>query len=50
MTKDEFIGKYLEKKLKNCDLPYGIHYIYLRDKHWDDAEIKWKNKLKKAKK
>ena len=45
-TKDDFIGVYLDKKMKNHGLPYGMAYICLLIKHEDAAEKKW-NALQK---
>lgn len=49
MTKQEFIGNYLEnnKKLKNHKLPYGIQYISLLASVEEKAEKKWEKYKKK---
>ena len=41
MDKQEYIGKYLEKKLKNCKLPYGMQYLSLVSELTDKAEKLW---------
>ncbi len=41
MTKDEYVGKYLDKKMKNHNLPYGMQYLNLVAKHTEYAEKKW---------
>lgn len=48
--KEEFIGNYLDKKMKNHGLPMSMQYYSLLGKHTEDAEKKWKAKQKKAKK
>jgi len=40
-TKEEFIGQYLDKKMKNHNLPMGMAYYNKLSKHTDDAEKKW---------
>lgn len=47
LAKSEFIGKYLDKKLKGHGLPMGGEYFNLLEKHSEDAEKKWKAKIKK---
>lgn len=47
MDKQLFIGKYLEKKLKNCKLPYGMQYISLLASLTDKAEKLWNKKQNK---
>jgi hypothetical protein len=51
MTKEEFIGNYLQKsrRLKNHNLPYGMQYLMLLDKLEIEAEKKYKIYLKKLK-
>lgn len=46
MDKQEFIGKYLDKHLKNHGLPYGIQYLNLVAETEEKAEKAWKRKLK----
>lgn len=46
-TKSDFIGKYLDKKMKNHNLPHGMQYLNLLGKHTEDAERKWKIKENK---
>ena len=48
MDKQEYIGKYLEKKLKNCKLPYGMQYISLFASLTDKAEKLWNKKQNKV--
>ena len=40
-TRQEFIGNYLSKKMKDHGLPYGIAYINLLAKHEEIAEKKY---------
>ena len=47
VSESEFIGKYLDNKMKDHNLPYGLQYYGLLAKHTEDAEKKWKLKLKK---
>lgn len=54
MTKDEFIGNYLDKNMKNHGLPYGMAYLNKVATHEEEALKKWKakeraEKLKKTK-
>jgi hypothetical protein len=46
MTKQEFIGEYLEKNKAKLKLPYGLAYYNMLAKLEAEAEKKW-NKLKK---
>ena len=48
MTKKEFIGNYLDKKMKGCPFDYGLDYLYFRNRVERESEKKWKTK-KKAK-
>ena len=41
-TKKEFIGEYLNKKLKNHNLPYGLKYYTLVYETEEEAEKLWK--------
>ncbi len=50
LEKNEFIGKYLDKKMKDHNLPLSIQYYDLLGRHTEDAEKKWKIKLKKENK
>ncbi len=50
ITKNDFIGNYLDKKMKNHDLPWSMQYYSLLHKNTDEAEAKWKAKQKKLKK
>lgn len=45
--KEIFIGKYLDRKLKNHNLPYGMQYFGLRSDMEEKAEKAWKRKQKK---
>jgi len=38
MTKDEYIGKYVGKKMKNNKLPYGLRYLNLVADYEEKAE------------
>lgn len=42
--KQKFIGEYLDKKMKNHNLPYGMQYLNLLAKTEQEAERKWKLK------
>lgn len=46
MTKQQFIGKYLDKKMKNHNLPYGMEYFSLLKKFIEHAEKLWKKRKK----
>jgi len=51
MTKEksEFIGNYLDKKMKGNTLPYGMDYLNMVAELEDEAEKLWKrNKKKKS--
>ena len=41
MNKDKYVGLYLEKNLKGCELEYGMEYLNLRDSLIDEAEKHW---------
>ncbi len=45
--KQEFIGDYLNLKMKDHGLPYGMQYINLLSRMEEEAETKWKEKNKK---
>ena len=44
--KADFIGNYLDRKMKNHNLPMSITYYNLLAKHEEAAEKAWKRKLK----
>ena len=46
MTKEEYIGNYIEKRMKNNKLPYGIEYLGKLDDIIEKAEKSW-DKLNK---
>ena len=50
MTKQEFIGKYLDRKMKNHNLPMGMAYYNLLGNMTEKAEKAWKVKRKRLKK
>jgi hypothetical protein len=45
-AKQDFIGKYLDRKMKNHGLHYGMDYLNKVAKHEEDAEKLWKKKQK----
>lgn len=47
MTKDEFIGNYLTKHMKNHGLPYGKAYFNLLEETEKKGELAWKRFLKR---
>lgn len=49
MEKDKanYIGNYLNKKMKGKKLPYGMEYLSLIAELEDKAEKNWKRKQKK---
>lgn len=47
MTKDEFIGNYLTKHMKNHGLPYGKAYFNLLEETEKRGELAWKRFLKR---
>lgn len=47
--KEEFIGKYLNKKMKDHGLPYGMEYLNKLADAEEAAEKSWKLKSKKVK-
>lgn len=50
MTQQQFVGEYLDKKMKGNKLPYGMAWFNLINKHTDFAERKWaRMQLKKSK-
>ena len=50
MTKEEYIGCYLEKKLKDNTLPYGLQYLNLVGDLEERAEKHWKRKTNRTEK
>ena len=50
MTKQKFIGEYLQKKLKNCKLGYGMNYLNKVSTLETEAEKLWKQEKLKHKK
>jgi len=48
MTKEksEFIGNYLDKKMKGNTLPYGMDYLNMVSELEDEAEKLWKRNKK----
>lgn len=49
MDKSEFIGAFLDKKMKGHNLPYGMEYLNKLDDATEKAEKAWLNKQKKLK-
>ena len=47
MTKYEYVGRYLHKKMKNNKLPYGIQYLNLIAEYSEKAEKLWERSIKK---
>lgn len=41
MTKDEFIGKYLDREMKGHSLPFGMEYYNLLGEKTEKAEMAW---------
>ncbi len=41
MTKDEYVGRYLDKKMKNNTLAYGMSYLNLIREYEIKAEKLW---------
>ena len=48
--KQDFIGKYLDKKMKNCNLPYGMAWVSKVARHEEAAEKLWAKKEKQKNK
>ncbi len=46
MTKQEYIGNYLDRKMKNHNLPWSMAYYALLNKMEEAAEKSWKRKNK----
>lgn len=44
--KNDFIGNYLDRKMKNHNSSMSIAYYNLLSKHQDAAEKAWKRKIK----
>lgn len=42
MTEDEYVGRYVGKKMKNNKLPYGLQYLNLVADHEEKARKQWK--------
>lgn len=49
IEKQDFIGAYLDKKMKNHGLPYGMAYLNKVARHEEDAEKLWAKKQKSKK-
>lgn len=47
MTQDEYVGRYLDKKMKNHNLPYSIAYYNLLSKFQEKAEKNFENYIKR---
>ncbi len=47
MTKEEFIGNYLDKHMKNHGLDYGMHYMNKVATLEGKAEKAWERRVKK---
>ena len=47
INKEEFIGKYLDKHMKNHNLPMGMQYYALLGATEEKAEKAYKAKIKK---
>lgn len=47
MTKEEYIGRYLDKKMKNHNLPYGLEYLNLVAEYEEKAEKLWGRLIKR---
>jgi len=47
MTKDKFIGMYLEREMKDHGLPYGLAYYNLLEEKTEKAERAWKRFCKR---
>ena len=46
--KQKYIGKYLERRMKNHNLPYGVQYLSLLAYMVMEAETAWKKYRKKS--
>ena len=44
ITKEEFVGNFMDKKMKGHGMAYGMAYLNFRDKMEYEAEKKWKAK------
>lgn len=47
MTKDEYIGNYIGKKMKDNKLPYGLTYLNLVADYEEVAEKYWERFMRK---
>lgn len=50
MDKQEYVGRYLDRKLKNNKLPYGLQYLNLVAETEEKAEKAYKRYLAKQNK
>ena len=50
MTREKYIGEYLEKKMKNVKLPYGMQWFNVLAENTTKAEKSWERKQKAIKK
>jgi len=49
MTKDEYGGRYLDKKMKNNTLPYAMEYLNLIADYSEKAEKFWERSIHNGK-
>jgi len=47
ISEQDFKGNYLQKKMKNHNLPYGMDYLNLLAKHEAKADKLWEKEMKK---
>jgi Zn-dependent M16 (insulinase) family peptidase len=47
LTKDEYIGRYVGKKMKGNKLPYGLQYLNLIAELEEKAEKQWERLIRK---
>lgn len=47
MTKDEDIGSYVGKKMRNNKLPYGLAYLNLCAEYEEIAEKYWERMIRR---
>lgn len=47
MTKHEYVGRYIDKKMANNELPYGMEYLCLISEYQEKGEKLWERSVKK---